>query len=59
MNIKELKEFIKDLPDNMPVASFNSRGSYDDAVAYIDGAGEEDEIEMQWLVVGVVKEVPD
>lgn len=53
MNIKDLKEFIKDLPDNMPVASFNYRGSYDGAVAYVDGTGEEDEFPIRWLVVAV------
>ena len=59
MNIKELKEFIKDLPDNMPVASFNSKGAYKDAVVYVDGTGEEDEFPIRWLVVAVEEEVTD
>lgn len=53
MNVGNLKRFIKDLPDDMPVASLDHQGSYDDALVYIDGTGEEDEMGMEWLVVSV------
>ena len=53
MKVKDLKKIIEKLSDDMPVASLNHQGSYENAVAYIDGTGEEDEFPMEWLVVAV------
>jgi hypothetical protein len=55
MKVKDLKKIIEKLPDNMPVVSLDNQGSYENAVAYIDGTGEgeEDEFHMEWLVVAV------
>ncbi len=53
MKVKDLKKIIEKLPDDMPVVSLNHQGSYENAVAYIDGTGEEDEFPMEWLVVAV------
>ena len=56
MKVKDLKTIIEKLPDDMLVASFDSQGSYKDAIAYVDGTGSEDEFPMEWLVIGVVEE---
>lgn len=56
MKVKELKRIIENLPDNMPITSFDKQGVIRNAVAYVDGTGSEDEFPMEWLVIGVVEE---
>lgn len=42
MNIKELKEFIKDLPDSMEVCSKDTKWKREDAEVYICEEYDED-----------------
>lgn len=57
MKVKELREVLSNLPDEMAVASPNNNETYVDAIAYIDGTGDEDVNPMEWLVISGEKEV--
>lgn len=60
MKVKELREVLSNLPDEMTVASLNNNETYVDAIAYIDGTGDEDvNHPMEWLVISGEKEVSE
>ncbi|WP_035052839.1 hypothetical protein [Carnobacterium pleistocenium] len=59
MKVKDLKKIIEKLPEEMDIASLDRQGSYESAIAYVDGNGDEDEYPMEWLVIAVRDELED
>lgn len=51
MKVKDLKKILEKLPGEMEIASLGRQGSYENAIAYVDGTGDEDEFPMEWLVI--------
>lgn len=56
MRIRELKKIIEKLPDNMVVTTFDQNGTIVNAIAYVDGPGDEDESGLEWLVIDTKKD---
>lgn len=51
MQIKDLKEIIANLSDEMLIVAFDSQGMIKNATAYIDGPEQDHQHQEEWLVI--------